>query len=447
MKALEVFHRLLRDGNSQFISDLKYKSAVFNLRSFKDVSSPEAHYQSVFINKYGQYLEEKVLVYKMLNVEFEKDPNVTKTFNMDESFEKVPRLQSQVNALLNCRASKNHINNPIIVYGFTLLLKDSFKLYRALNDAIIHLLEQYFSMSKANAQKSLDIYKLFTKETDGIIQFFDITRKFSKTDLPELQHAPTTLVEALENYIRDFDEGKDTGQNSNERGKKLAQQMDNFFTFDDTNFNAAHNHADDSDSDDEKTHPSDFGSQFVAQPKSVNNSSQPSFDPFGIEAETNRSSDNLPTFSGNSQMNNNPNLFFDDPFGPISSQPVNNSLDPQYLAKQKQIEMVMAQNANLKPLAPTSTNNFAFSNPNPTFGSNSTEINTTTPNIGSTNSNFNRFGNAAFGFTGFGTVPTTNAPNSLPFGTVNTQSNPFTTPDPVIPQQQKNNNFDFNPFA
>jgi hypothetical protein len=43
-------------------------------------------------------------------------------------------------------------------------------------------------MSKSNAQKALDIYKLFTKETDGIIQFFDITRKFSKTDLPELQH-------------------------------------------------------------------------------------------------------------------------------------------------------------------------------------------------------------------------------------------------------------------
>jgi hypothetical protein len=99
-----------------------------------------AHYQSVFVQKYGQYLEEKVLVFKMLNVEFEKDPTITKSFTVDEAFEKIPRLQSQMNALLNCRASKNHINNPIIVYGFTLLLKDSFKLYRSLNDAIIHVL-------------------------------------------------------------------------------------------------------------------------------------------------------------------------------------------------------------------------------------------------------------------------------------------------------------------
>lgn len=43
-------------------------------------------------------------------------------------------------------------------------------------------------MSKGNAVKALEIYKLFSKETDGLIQFFDITRKFSKSDLPEIQH-------------------------------------------------------------------------------------------------------------------------------------------------------------------------------------------------------------------------------------------------------------------
>ena len=43
MKTLEVFHRLLRDGHSQFIADLKYKSSMFNLRSFKDITTPEGN--------------------------------------------------------------------------------------------------------------------------------------------------------------------------------------------------------------------------------------------------------------------------------------------------------------------------------------------------------------------------------------------------------------------
>ena len=47
MKTLEVFHRLLRDGNASFINDLKYKSSIFNLRSFKDVTSPEGKFKFI----------------------------------------------------------------------------------------------------------------------------------------------------------------------------------------------------------------------------------------------------------------------------------------------------------------------------------------------------------------------------------------------------------------
>eukprot|EP01114_Cavostelium_apophysatum_P010613 TRINITY_DN2454_c0_g1_i6.p1 TRINITY_DN2454_c0_g1~~TRINITY_DN2454_c0_g1_i6.p1 ORF type:complete len:592 (-),score=198.09 TRINITY_DN2454_c0_g1_i6:78-1853(-) len=224
MKTLCVFHRLMRDGNLQVVNELRYKSNIFNLRRFADTTSPEAHHQSIFVRKYSQYIEEKVLVYKILSVEFEKDASVTKTYTTDEAFERIPRLQSQMNALLNCRASKDHLNNAIIVNSFGMLLKDSFKLYKALNDGIINLLEHYFSMPKEQAVKALEIYKLFAKETDGIIQFYDISRKISKTDLPELQHAPTTLVEALENYIKDLDEGK-TPTGVSQQDKKSIEKF------------------------------------------------------------------------------------------------------------------------------------------------------------------------------------------------------------------------------
>ncbi len=47
-------------------------------------------------------------------------------------------------------------------------------------------------MSKANATKALDVYKLFTKETDGIIQFLEIARRFARGELPKLQHVSNT---------------------------------------------------------------------------------------------------------------------------------------------------------------------------------------------------------------------------------------------------------------
>jgi len=204
----------------------------------------------------------------------------------EESFEKIPRLQSQLNALLNCRASKDHINNNIIATAFTLLLKDSFKLYSALNDGIINILENYFNMSKVNATKALEIYKLFTKETDGIIQFFEISKRFSRSDLPELQHAPTTLVEALENYIKDLDDGKSptspntlgTDKNNMMKAQQLMNKQMSEFKFDDEP-------GDDGEvSSDEETQ-SKSADSF---PSSKSTSS--AFDPFGMEFAPNKSS-------------------------------------------------------------------------------------------------------------------------------------------------------------
>jgi hypothetical protein len=62
-----------------------------------------AHEQSVFIRKYAQYLEEKVVVYRELKMEFEKDPALCKGLTIDEAFARLPKLQRQLDALINCQ--------------------------------------------------------------------------------------------------------------------------------------------------------------------------------------------------------------------------------------------------------------------------------------------------------------------------------------------------------
>lgn len=57
----------------------------------------------MFIKKYAQYLEEKILVYKAVGYEFEKSPNVASTYDLSQAFENLPRIQSQLNALINIR--------------------------------------------------------------------------------------------------------------------------------------------------------------------------------------------------------------------------------------------------------------------------------------------------------------------------------------------------------
>ena len=60
---------------------------------------------AVFIRKYAQYLEEKVLVYRALRMEFEKDPALLKNLSVEESFVRLPKIQRQLDALINCQVS------------------------------------------------------------------------------------------------------------------------------------------------------------------------------------------------------------------------------------------------------------------------------------------------------------------------------------------------------
>jgi phosphatidylinositol-binding clathrin assembly protein len=213
LKTLILFHRLLRDGTEHFINELKSESSMFaSLQNYTDHITAEAHDESLFVRKYARFLEEKVEVFKIAQIDFERDPAALKQLGTDELLEKLPWLQSLFNALLNTRAGKEYINNQIIVSSVQLLLKDSLRLYSALNEGIIALLEQFFSMDKDHAQKGFEIYKHFVRETDYTISFFDICEQFTQTKLPPLMLAPTSLLSVLEDHYQSLEDGDIVGQ-------------------------------------------------------------------------------------------------------------------------------------------------------------------------------------------------------------------------------------------
>lgn len=63
-------------------------------------------------------------------------------------------------------------------------------------------------MSKADATASFDIYKSFIKQTDRVVDYLSMARKLHNVvniPVPNLKHAPTGLVKALEEYLNDPD--------------------------------------------------------------------------------------------------------------------------------------------------------------------------------------------------------------------------------------------------
>jgi hypothetical protein len=207
LKTLMLTHRLLKDGNLRFMNELKFRPKVFQLDRFQDTATVDGQHNSAFVRKYAQYLEEKVNVFKALKIEFEKKPDACKSISVDEMFVKLPKLQSLVNSLLNTRVQRADLNNSLVMHAFQYLLKDSFALYTCLSDGMINLIERFFDMNKDDAERAFEIYKLFVKETDGIVSLYEMCRAFA-SNVPEVASTPSSLLEAMEEHLSDLKAGK-----------------------------------------------------------------------------------------------------------------------------------------------------------------------------------------------------------------------------------------------
>ncbi len=68
--------------------------------------------------------------------------------------------------------------------------------------------ERFFEMSKYDAERALSIYKTFVKQTNQVVEYLVVARQYehaTRLEVPKLKHAPTSLANALEEYVRDPD--------------------------------------------------------------------------------------------------------------------------------------------------------------------------------------------------------------------------------------------------
>lgn len=63
-------------------------------------------------------------------------------------------------------------------------------------------------MSRYDAERALEIYKTFTKQTVDVVEYLQTARRLetsTRLQIPNLKHAPTSLTQSLEEYLHDPD--------------------------------------------------------------------------------------------------------------------------------------------------------------------------------------------------------------------------------------------------
>ncbi|CAG5928163.1 unnamed protein product [Menidia menidia] len=217
-KALVTTHHMCVHGNERFIQYLASRTSLFNLSNFIDKTGSHGYDMSTFIRRYGRYLNEKAFAYRQMAFDFTRvkkgAEGVMRTMTTEKLLKGMPVLQTQIDTLLEFDVHPKELNNGIINAAFLLLFKDLVKLFASYNDGIINLLEKFFKMKKSECKEALEIYKRFLTRVTKIGEFMKLaeTVGVEKNDIPDINYAPSSILESLETHMNGLEDVKGGGK-------------------------------------------------------------------------------------------------------------------------------------------------------------------------------------------------------------------------------------------
>ena len=205
-KGLIVVHIMIREGSEDVT--LKFVSRHTRMFEIEDYV-----HRAPAMERYARYLSAKGHEYREHKIDYVRyktrqgNSRLQKLSVEEGLLRECKSVIIQLDVLTKCQYQEQDIvSDDVLLMAFRLLVHDALSLFQVLNEGVINLLEHFFELSHHDAEQALDIYRAFRSITSRVISYLRIAKDFEfKTMLhiPNIKHAPTSLVSSLESYVND----------------------------------------------------------------------------------------------------------------------------------------------------------------------------------------------------------------------------------------------------
>ncbi|XP_021818869.1 putative clathrin assembly protein At5g35200 [Prunus avium] len=210
LKTVIIVHRALREVDDTFCDAVvKYswsRGHLLNLSHVWDGSSSSALDFSAWVRTYASYLEERLECFRVLKYDVQKDHSRTKELDTPDLLRQLPALQQLLSRLLDCQPKEGTVCNCLIQFALSMVAGESAKLYAAITDGNVNLLDKFFEMQHDDAVRALEIYKKSRSQEERLCEFFEICRSFNfgrALKFIKIQQPPASFLTTMEDYAND----------------------------------------------------------------------------------------------------------------------------------------------------------------------------------------------------------------------------------------------------
>ncbi|BDA41120.1 probable clathrin assembly protein At2g01600 at N-terminal half [Coccomyxa sp. Obi] len=260
LKSLMVIHQLMRDADTSWLEELlkidmavlqegkssgpatpprrgsQQRIRILDMDNFIDTTNIEGRFEfSEYVRAYGKYLDEQLEVFASIRFYQEQEQggeqSRMRTLGSEELLRQLPVLQRLLGRLVDCRPTGAASLDPVVQGSLFFVLKESFKIYKAISEGLINLADKFFEMDYLSAQKGIEIYKEAIVSSERLQTFHRQVEQIESIrrviQFPKLEPPPSDFLVQMENYAREAPRSLDDVQSKKRspplrRGSKVT---------------------------------------------------------------------------------------------------------------------------------------------------------------------------------------------------------------------------------